>query len=142
MPQPTDLHHIIRALESNLDKLNDPSRQFVQDMAARLDKEKDNFYCSPKQVKYLRSLAAQLGLYKNTSDKPLSKLQELKERRATLINRIYKDKKAQHKADLLTVTGVSEMRRHDIRATNARMRHAKSYERAWAMANAKPEAQD
>jgi len=136
-----DIHRIIRFLESKVDALpNENSREFVDNMVKRLNADGDSFYCSPKQVRYLRSLALRLGMDKEMAPKT-SRLQELKEKRRKLLNRSYKDRCRQQDADHLTIFVVPELRHLQIQTVSARMRRDRSYKNAIAVANSKPKGE-
>lgn len=128
---PTDVRKIIRYLEDRADQLDEKSRVFVRDMAARLDKYGDTFYCSWKQRKYLGALYNRLS--RTEPEKPESRLEELKERKTKLMRSVQRRRKREAEADSAAAGGIPlVMQSISANPVDAKMRHFKSQQQRGA----------
>jgi hypothetical protein len=126
---PKEVSKIIRYLEERADQLNEKGRAFVRDMVERLDRHGDKLYCTWKQRTYL------IGLYaitqKTEPEKPKSRLEELKERRAKLLSKTGKRRRRKGRATTLEAMGATRIIKEMALATpvTARMTHRKNIDR-------------
>lgn len=126
---PTDIHKVIRYLEEHADRLQEKGRGFVLQMAARLDKYGDEFFCTWKQHKYLHFLYSMLS--KAEPEKPKSNLEKLKERRMQLLKKTAKRRSREYKEDKAVSLGTGLALRNIVieNPTTAKIRHAKNRKR-------------
>jgi len=105
---------------------------FVEQMIAGLEKYGDSFFVSRRQRGFLCAIIGQYLPQTKTSDKPKSRLQELKEKKAMLLAQsrraaLRKTSVNNQKSIALAKLGAGELQVSD--APTAKMRHAKSLAR-------------